>query len=147
MAPRKRKWNKANHGNDVAPYHPRPTKKVKGNSAEYPETVKHNLLDKYYPVIHTLRQYVLLRLPASSKIRKRVSESVGAQVLEREKEPRNTEPTFRHFLDTTLVGVMADFKPEADNRWEKWVDFSRQGERILEAFLLQAKVRFYPLSE
>lgn len=60
--------------------------------------VKQDLLARYYPRVETLRAYLLTRLPASSRIRRKRLAAVGATA-----EPSAVEQLLSRLLDMTLV--------------------------------------------
>jgi len=95
---------------------------------------QHALLTRYYFNIRTLREYVLGKLPSSSRIRRKKIESVGVN-LSRSSEkaaPTEGELALGRYLDTTLVGCRDEPKSALgktpDLRWEQWLGFSQKGD-------------------
>ena len=95
----------------------------------HPQTpVEHELLSRYYPILVTLRQYALSKLPVSSRLRRKKLATVGLSVSSRNSEISNTERGLAHLLDTTLVGLKDDPESVKDDHWEQWVTFSQRGD-------------------
>jgi telomerase reverse transcriptase len=123
----KRKTGEAGDDSSREQDAPRPAKRAKGS---IPGPTKHALLDLYYPYVRTLREYVLAKLPKTSKIRYRKIASVGSRVDPSGKEPTEVEAALGRFLDSTLLGLFDDVPTETkrDNRWEQWISFSQKGD-------------------
>ncbi|KAK7941239.1 uncharacterized protein PG986_013626 [Apiospora aurea] len=101
----------------------------KGSHESIPLTpVEHVVLDQYYPQLLTLRDYVLLKLPATSRIRKRKIASTGSSAAVSNGEITDIERAVGRVLDTTLVGVARQTKCIPDKRWEQWETFSQRGD-------------------
>ena len=84
--------------------------------------IKSALLVQFYPQVLTLRQYLLSKLPANSKVRTKKIRNMGKRSsLDREVE----DGKFSDFLDQTLVGVS---KGTDSERWKQWNTFSQRGE-------------------
>lgn len=123
-----------------------PVKQPRRGSAENlqpPGVVKHALLAQYYPTILTLRQYVLARLPASSRIRRKKISAVGKTdqaadedahpgVQESAKDPDHIHTSLARLLDTTIVTThvypTALKEAQPDGRSQKWIDYSQKGD-------------------
>ena len=133
----------------------RPAKQLKGASLEDTGVVRHALLSQYYPGLQTLRAYILVQLPSSSRLRRKKITSLGkpgdATFME-------AEVQLSRLLDSTLVGHCGTPRAPAeplqdDGRWEKWLEFSQKGDESYvtlsdgasEAYGLQSEVG-YPLS-
>lgn len=108
-----------------------------------PDAVKHALLAQYYPNILTLRQYVLVSLPAPSKIRRKKISAVGkeiqaaaedahSEVQESGKNLGNIRASLARLLDTTLVAThthpTAFGGAQPDGRFQRWIDYSQKGD-------------------
>ncbi len=81
------------------------------------------LLARYFPKIESLRAYVLARLPASSKIRRKKIASLG------QGEPACADEQRRlsRLLDSTLVAVREDAQAQQTaGRWASWLACSEQ---------------------
>ncbi|KAK8050638.1 RNA-directed DNA polymerase [Apiospora phragmitis] len=101
----------------------------KGSNEPTPLTpVEHVVLDQYYPQLLTLRDYVLLKLPATSRIRRRKIASTGFSAAVSHGEITDIERAVGQVLDTTLVGVAQHTKCIPDKRWEQWETFSQRGD-------------------
>ncbi|KAK8126658.1 RNA-directed DNA polymerase [Apiospora kogelbergensis] len=70
-----------------------------------PAPVKHAVLDQYYPQLLTLRDYVLLKLPTTSRIRRKKIASTGSSANISNDETTDIERAVGQVLDTTIVGV------------------------------------------
>lgn len=90
--------------------------------------VKQSLLSQYYPQVLTLREYLLSRLPISSKARRKKIASVKCRVQHgRVDEAQPEELSLARYLDQTLVGVPEGIEIPSDERWKQWVSFSQRG--------------------
>ncbi|OAA61230.1 telomerase reverse [Niveomyces insectorum RCEF 264] len=72
-------------------------------SAPHGPAVQHALLAQYYPRVETLRAYLLTRLPASSRIRRKKLRLVG-----KTPDPRPVERLLSRLLDTALIACPHD---------------------------------------
>lgn len=87
------------------------------------EPVSHYLIAQYFPVVITLREYALSRLPSTSRIRRKKISRVG-----RGQGPLSeTETRLSHLLDTTLVGAPETTRDQSDETWKELVT-SQTGE-------------------
>lgn len=102
------------------------------------QQVQHAVLVQYYAQVHTLRDWVLSKLPKSSKIRRKKLASLGlnnASLAAPGKTAWSEEEiALGALLDTTLVAIRHDGglsdgeeAQDPDHRWEKWVAFSQGG--------------------
>ncbi|KAI1868579.1 uncharacterized protein JN550_006154 [Neoarthrinium moseri] len=103
---------------------------TKGITSNAAQAVKHAVLDQYFTTVLTLRNYMLLKLPSTSRIRRRKISSVNL-TRPADTEVSDVERSLGALLDSTLVGVtdqalQADARP--DNRWKHWTDFSQRGD-------------------
>lgn len=94
--------------------------RVSGNQDTSNLVVKNAILAKYYPQVCTLREYVLSKLPTTSKVRKRKIISVGKQPGD------DADQKLSYFLDQTLVGVSKYKEVSQDERWKQWTTFSQK---------------------
>ncbi|PBP24578.1 Telomerase reverse transcriptase [Diplocarpon rosae] len=85
--------------------------------------VKQALLAKYYPQVMTLREYLISKLPSTSKIRRKKIRSVG-----RRPEDKESEQQLSRFLDQTLIGVSTFKEASQDERWKHWATFSQRSD-------------------
>ena len=103
-------------------------------------TVDHPVLTQLFPSVQRLRDYVLAKLPRSSRIRRKKVAAVGAAQDKAGPVPE-IEQALAHLLDTTLVGhagltAAANEADDAnrgrhsdgDGRWAQWADFSQRGD-------------------
>jgi hypothetical protein len=85
--------------------------------------VKRDLLACLYPRCVTLREYVLHKLPKSSKIRRRKIQYLGQAGTRSE-----LENSLCQLLDTSLV-CYADIEDHTvESRWSQWLSFSQRAD-------------------
>lgn len=90
--------------------------------------VKQALLSQYYPKVLTLREYLLSKLPASSKIRRKKISAVKRRIrCDRGDDTELDDPCLAEYLDQTLVGVQEEESPK-DERWKQWTCFSQRAD-------------------
>jgi telomerase reverse transcriptase len=87
--------------------------------------VKSALLAQYYPRVLSLREYLLSKLPATSKIRRKkiltVGRSLGTGLPERDQ-------ALAEALDKTLVGISRQSELSREERWQQWTSFSQKAD-------------------
>ncbi|KAK1143635.1 Telomerase reverse transcriptase [Aspergillus melleus] len=87
---------------------PKPSSPPSPSQEEIPEhSHSHPVISLYYPRVVTLRQYLLKRIPVSSKSRRRRIAAVRNDLT----LPDLKRSGLATFLDTTLVGVLKDLSP------------------------------------
>jgi telomerase reverse transcriptase len=97
--------------------------------ATTPNEIKHTVLVQYFAKVLTLRDYILQKLPAASRIRKKKLASIGLGSPSGANSSRiEIEQILGSLLDTTLVGVNEQRLHASDTRWEKWTNFSQRGD-------------------
>ncbi|KAF6840082.1 telomerase reverse transcriptase [Colletotrichum plurivorum] len=101
-------------------------KKVKRDHTK--TTVKESLLQQYYDTVQTLREYLLSRLPASSRLRRKKIVSLSLPGLAETHEKRAGELELVRLLDTSLVCSFRQARAEPDSRRESWKSFSQKGD-------------------
>lgn len=91
--------------------------------------LKHAVLDQYFTKLLTLRDYVLLQLPSTSRIRRRKIAQVGSG------RPQDAFSDIEHsvgaLLDGTLVGFAGGTvraQQTIDDRWQRWTSFTQKGD-------------------
>lgn len=104
----------------------RPAKHVRHGHEPRDAIVKHALLAQYYCESQTLRQYVLSKLPASSRLRRRKIASIG--LAKPGPKPTEIEPALRDLLDSTIVACRQHVEDTDGHRWQQWVAFSQKGD-------------------
>ncbi|KAH8905114.1 hypothetical protein BR93DRAFT_765809 [Coniochaeta sp. PMI_546] len=92
------------------------------------DSLSHPLLSQLYPHLQTLREYVLSRLPASSRLRRKKIASVGLQSNTSGTSLPKVELDLARLLDTTVVAYSTQSELQPDDRWEKWNSFSQKGD-------------------
>ncbi|KAL2133055.1 hypothetical protein VTI74DRAFT_2994 [Chaetomium olivicolor] len=113
----------------------RPPKHVKRAHVTRDAVVEHELLSQYYPETQTLRQYVLAKLPVSSRIRRRKIASAGLPKSGSEKLLTEDEIALGELLDSTVVACRHQTEADSDLRWEQWVAFSQKGDKSYDVTL------------
>lgn len=107
----------------------RAVKRVKGvdKTSNQRSPVSHPLLSRLFPHLQTLRDYVLSRLPASSRLRRKKIASVGLQ-SESKVSVTDIELAVARLLDATVVACSPQPEAPHDDRWGKWNSFSQKGD-------------------
>lgn len=93
------------------------------NSDESDPVIKQAVLAQYYPQVLSLREYLLSKLPETSKIRKKKISSVGKRTDDSEDNRRVSE-----FLDRTLVGVSKCTDFSSNERWQHRSTFTQRAD-------------------
>ncbi len=106
----------------------RPAKHIKCGHVPCDAVVKHALLTQCYSESQTLRQYVLSKLPASSRIRRRKIASVGLGVPSPEKSGAEDGLALGELLDSVIVARRHHAEDTDGHRWQQWVAFSQKGD-------------------
>ena len=86
--------------------------------------VKQAVLSQYYPQVVSLREYLISKLPASSKIRRKKILSVGRRPQSQSGDAES-DRKLSEFLDQTLIGVPKDIDVSQDERWRQRTTFSQ----------------------
>lgn len=88
--------------------------------------VRRDLLEQCYPFVQTLRQYLLAKLPGSSRLRRKKIAAIG------QSDHRELETPVARLLDTTLVCASKQEDSQQDEaketRWKQWLAFSQKGD-------------------
>jgi hypothetical protein len=112
----------------------RPPKRPRGTAdqslAATTPAIEHPVLNRLYPEVASLRQYLLARLPLSSKIRRRKFAQVGLHRNDQNVTAIDVE--LGALLDSTLVGVLAKHVSGVEN-----AEAVRERDRDLETFSQQ----------
>jgi telomerase reverse transcriptase len=87
--------------------------------------VKTAVLAQYYPRVVSLREYLLSKLPSTSKIRRKKIQTVGRNIGG---ESCERYQVLAEVLDTTLVGVLRDGESSREERWQQWTSFSQKAD-------------------
>ncbi|KAI9843191.1 MAG: hypothetical protein M1837_006553 [Sclerophora amabilis] len=100
----------------------------KDATAPAPVNTTHSLLDLYFPRVWTLRDFLISKLPTSSKRRRR--KIISVRPKESGTVPRRSEADgdapLGQLLDETLVGDFQGQSDESDNRWRELVNLSNE---------------------
>lgn len=87
--------------------------------------MKHALLAQYYPRVLSLREYLLSKLPPTSKIRRKKILTVGCSLGG---ETRERDQALADALDKTLVGISKQGELSREERWQQWTSFSQKAD-------------------
>ncbi|CEJ86084.1 hypothetical protein VHEMI04004 [[Torrubiella] hemipterigena] len=85
--------------------------------------VRRDLLELRFTHVKTLREYLLCKLPVSSRLRRRKIAQLGLEAA-----CGGTEYTLSQLLDTCLVGFRVLHQHEDTARWASWLSFSQKVE-------------------
>lgn len=85
--------------------------------------VKRDLLRHHYPQVQTLREYLIAKLPSSSRIRRRKLASLGLQL-----DGAETDVRLSRLLDSCLVCSSNSGIAKDPARWEQWISFSQRAD-------------------
>lgn len=85
--------------------------------------VKQAVLAQYYPQVFTLREYLLFKLPATSKVRRKKILNLGGKQSHGDRKECGVVSAF---LDRTLVGVMKSNEVLLEERIQQWTSFSQK---------------------
>lgn len=104
--------------------------KANGNEAPSTAETSHPVISLYYRQVVTLRQYILQRIPKSSKSRRRRIAAVcggdGAGSLDDPGTGKTQNRDLANILDTTLVGIWKELPPtQSQTRRRDFVAFSQ----------------------
>ena len=118
-----------------------PSKPVKSQDAQ----VQHQILSRYYRRVTTLREYLLDRIPPTSKQRRRRIANLGMKQnpitvsnkpgtiptpLDHQQDINCKENDLVQLLDSTLIGVNEDPNPAVTReRRQQYVTFTQSEER------------------
>lgn len=136
MKKRKRAKNFSSGDSPIDP----PAKQLKreaGRVLQSADVVKHALLAQYYPKVQTLRQYVLEKLPPTSRLRRNKIAAIGnakpdADTTASEENPQDIRAVLAELLDTTLIGThilpKEVAKAQSDCSLQQWIDYSQRAD-------------------
>ncbi|KAI0395057.1 hypothetical protein F5Y17DRAFT_223013 [Xylariaceae sp. FL0594] len=89
---------------------------------------QHPALSQFYPQVQTLREYVVSKLPPTSRIRRRKVSAIGIINGSPDQPFSDVEKSLGALLDTTLIGVPS-VASEGEDRAERWKNFSQRGDK------------------
>jgi telomerase reverse transcriptase len=115
----KRKRTRQNHASDGDQKRQKIPNSAQSSGNSKDPVIKQTLLAQYYPQVLTLREYLLQRLPNTSKIRKKKILSIGRDPSEQE---------LSAFLDQTLIGASVCTEVSREERWHQWTTFSQRAD-------------------
>lgn len=91
--------------------------------------VQQSLLSRFYPEVLTLREYLLVKLPSNSRIRRKKVLTAGRRGLDQRDIQTAIDDAdgLGPFLDSTLVGI-PHHNPQSDQRTTRWTSFTNQAD-------------------
>ncbi|KAI8960938.1 hypothetical protein F5Y11DRAFT_248676 [Daldinia sp. FL1419] len=98
------------------------------NQRPAPKQVQHVVLNRFYPQVLTLRNYVLSKLPTTSRLRKKKVATVGVDDNAPGSSLSDLERSLGTLLDDTLIGVQVISQSPEDDHLEGWKTFSQKGD-------------------
>ncbi|KAL2259032.1 hypothetical protein VTK26DRAFT_7436 [Humicola hyalothermophila] len=128
MARKRSRSRDGDRGGDAGGFPDRPSKHVKPEHGPHDAVVKHGVLAQYYVELRTLRQHVLSKLPASSRIRRKKIASVGVPRTSSEKPLTEDEVALGDLLDSAIVARRDRVEDHDGHRWKQWAAFSQRGD-------------------
>ena len=132
----KRKRSRTDHHIDSD----REGQKIADHPKSRDSVVKDALLAQFYPQVISLREFLISKLPPSSKIRRKKIRSVG------KKADSEIDQKLSKFLDQTLVGVSKHKEVSQEERWQQWTTFSQKADDSV-SFANQSGVGIFSQSE
>ena len=118
----KRKRKRSGNGNDIANEGNHKYPKNSGVSKSKDSVVKDAVLAQYYPRVMSLREYLVSKLPPTSKLRKKKILAFG-----KNRTPnREGDDAFSKFMDQTIVGIRNDKEISPQERSQQWTSFSQR---------------------
>jgi hypothetical protein len=121
--PAKRKRTRPGHGSGRDGKRLRLSGSFNGSGQD--PVVKTALLAQYYPRVLSLREYLLSKLPPTSKIRRKQILTVGRNLGG---ATRERDQALAHALDKTLVGILKQSELSREERWQQWTSFSQKAD-------------------
>ncbi|APA07224.1 hypothetical protein sscle_02g019940 [Sclerotinia sclerotiorum 1980 UF-70] len=121
------------NGNDTGLADSNKRQRTSGDGYSKDPPVKQALLNKYYPNVLCLRDYLLSKLPVSSKVRRKKLSSVGRKAsanipYQDGDDDEDEDRVLGDFLDGTLIGVSSNNGLSQEDRLKEWVSFSQRGD-------------------
>jgi telomerase reverse transcriptase len=103
--------------------------KLPGSNQSNEEVVKHSLLSQYYNEVLTLREYLVSKLPVSSKVRRKKVNSIGRSRQYTGNGDEAAEARIGRYLDETLVGqIHTSVHSPSHERLKEWTSFSQRAD-------------------
>jgi len=122
--PRKRK--RVASANTESTPDPMPKKKH-GSQSFVGSKTQHPVLSQFYPHVQTLREYVIAKLPPTSRIRRRKISAMGIANVSPDEPISGVERSLGVLLDTTFVGL-PNLATQEGHGMEGWKNFSQRGD-------------------
>jgi len=108
----------------------------------------HALLSQYYHKLQTLRDYVVSKLPSSSRQRRKKILSIGHAIQPRLETPIDeAESVLSRLLDNTLVGTAGNDQGRPDSWWDEFLSLSQRGDESYVTLSDEVAKECYPQAE
>lgn len=98
------------------------------NQRSAPPQAQHAVLNQFYSQVLTLRNYVLSRLPTTSRLRRKKVATIGIDNHIPDSPLSDVERSLGALLDGTLIGIQAELQRPEDNCIEGWKALSQKGD-------------------
>ena len=118
----KRKRKRCGSGIDTSVGGATKRQRILQNPKTKDAVVKDAVLAQYYPKVVSLREYLVSKLPPTSKIRKKKILSFGKNFGSNREE----NEAFSKFLDQTIIGVRNYQEISPQERTKQWSSFSQR---------------------
>lgn len=100
--------------------------KACGSSTRADSIVQHLVLEQYYPNVMSLRDYLICKLPKTSKARRKKLASAGTTKKGESKEKEDGTNLLGRLLDQTLIGIPKDTDSVDNGRMQILRTFSQR---------------------
>ena len=118
----------------------RKRQRIPTSSGSKHPTIKQAVLAQYYPHVLPLREYLLSKLPSTSKVRRKKIKSIGLNHV-------GDDHAFAEFLDGTLIGVSKYQDVSQDERMKQWISFSQRATLSTSTVIHTGNTEIYSQSE
>jgi hypothetical protein len=139
----KRKRNRPGQGKGGDSKRQKTTTSCNWNVSGKQPLVQHAVLAQYYPQVLSLREYLLSKLPPTSKTRRKKISSVGKKA----RPNAQNDEVFATFLDRTLIGVRSNKDVPQQERLQQWTSFTQHVDTSDSGFANLSGVGIYSQSE
>lgn len=106
--------------------------------------VRDALLVQYYPRVLSLREYLLSKLPPTSKIRRKKISTVGRKPGQ---GGSHRDQVLAAALDHILIGISRDVQVSQEERWQQWTSFSQRADTSASTLANLSGVELFSQSE
>jgi hypothetical protein len=114
------------------------------NGSSQDPVVKNAVLAQYYLRVLSLREYLLSKLPPTSKIRRKKILTVGRKAGQ---ETSEHEQVLANALGQILIGVSRDSLDSQGERWRQWPSFSQRADTSASTLANLSEIELFSQSE